>query len=50
MPIPFVFYKYGAAMRAQSRFSLTDETLQLPADEEKAANASSSRQRHPLTY
>ncbi|KAI9705153.1 MAG: hypothetical protein M1820_005300 [Bogoriella megaspora] len=39
MPIPFVFYKYGAAIRARSRFAPTNETPHPPADEEKGANS-----------
>jgi DHA1 family multidrug resistance protein-like MFS transporter len=38
MPIPFIFYKYGAAIRARSKFAPTDETPHPPADEEKAVN------------
>jgi hypothetical protein len=37
MPIPFVFYKYGAAIRARSKFAPTDELPHPPQDEEKAA-------------
>ncbi|KAL2826722.1 major facilitator superfamily domain-containing protein [Aspergillus cavernicola] len=44
MPIPFIFYKYGAAIRARSKFALTDETPRPPADEEKAVNARSPSQ------
>ncbi|OKL62422.1 hypothetical protein UA08_02593 [Talaromyces atroroseus] len=35
MPMPFVFYKYGAAIRARSKFAPTDETPHPPEDEEK---------------
>jgi multidrug resistance protein len=41
MPIPFVFYKYGAAIRARSKFAPTDETPHPPVDEEKAVNSRS---------
>jgi hypothetical protein len=44
MPIPFVFYKYGAAIRARSKFALTDKTPHPPADEEKAVNGRSPSQ------
>ncbi|RMZ89591.1 hypothetical protein DV736_g3176, partial [Chaetothyriales sp. CBS 134916] len=44
MPIPFVFYKHGAAIRARSKFAPTDETLHPPTDEEKAMNGRSSSQ------
>ena len=41
MPIPFVFYKYGAAIRARSKFAPTDENRHPPADEEKIMNGRS---------
>jgi DHA1 family multidrug resistance protein-like MFS transporter len=44
IPIPFVFYKYGAAIRARSRFAPTDEMRHPPADEENSANVSSPSQ------
>ncbi|SCU93140.1 LAMI_0E13366g1_1 [Lachancea mirantina] len=34
MPMPFVFYKYGALIRAKSKFASTEETRNPPADEE----------------
>ncbi|KZF20157.1 MFS general substrate transporter [Xylona heveae TC161] len=44
MPIPFIFYKYGAAIRGRSQFARTDETPRPPADEEKAVNRRSPSQ------
>lgn len=44
MPIPFVFYKCGAAIRARSKFALTDETPHSLKDEEKAVAARSHSQ------
>jgi len=38
VPIPFIFYKYGAAIRARSKFALTDEIPTKPIDKEKAEN------------
>jgi MFS family permease len=35
MPIPFVFYKYGAEIRARSRFAVTDEPRKYVTDVEK---------------
>ncbi|KAJ5798650.1 uncharacterized protein N7503_006155 [Penicillium pulvis] len=39
MPIPFVFYKYGGAIRARSHFAPTDEIPLAPTDEEKAVRS-----------
>ncbi|KAJ5799243.1 MFS general substrate transporter [Penicillium psychrosexuale] len=39
MPIPFVFYRYGAVIRARSKFAPTDEMPRPPTDEEKAVNS-----------
>ena len=36
MPIPFVFYKFGGAIRGRSTFAPTDAALSLSNDEEKA--------------
>ncbi|KAL2136868.1 hypothetical protein VTI74DRAFT_594 [Chaetomium olivicolor] len=45
MPTPFVFHKYGTAIRARSRFAPTEETPPHPmADEENVLNAASRRQ------
>ena len=44
MPIPFVFYRYGAAIRARSRFAAMDKTPRAPVDEEKNVNGRSPSQ------
>ncbi|CRL19797.1 Sucrose/H+ symporter, plant [Penicillium camemberti] len=44
MPIPFVFYRYGAAIRARSKFASTDKTPRAPVDEEKIVNGRSPSQ------
>jgi DHA1 family multidrug resistance protein-like MFS transporter len=43
MPIPFVFYKYGAAIRMRSKFAPSDETPHSPEDEEKAVKGRSPK-------
>ncbi|KAJ5580035.1 MFS general substrate transporter [Penicillium hispanicum] len=44
MPMPFVFYKYGAAIRARSKFAPANKTPRPPADEEKAVKSRSRSQ------
>ncbi|KGO59539.1 Major facilitator superfamily domain, general substrate transporter [Penicillium expansum] len=44
IPIPFVFYRYGAVIRARSKFTPTDEVPFPPVDEEKAINGRSASQ------
>lgn len=44
MLIPFVFYKYGANIRARSNFASIDQTPLPPADGEKAVNGRSPSQ------
>lgn len=44
MPIPFVFYRYGAAIRVRSRFTSMDKTPRAPVDEEKTVNGRSPSQ------
>lgn len=44
IPIPFVFYCYGAVIRARSKFTPTDEVPFPPVDEEKAINGRSASQ------
>ncbi|KAI2701352.1 hypothetical protein CBS147332_7954 [Penicillium roqueforti] len=44
IPIPFVFYKYGADIRARSNFASIDQTPLPPADGENAVNGRSPSQ------